>query len=368
MMPPFPTFAYVRLLVAVTACAGVVLESGVLQAQPLAATVDSTESVIDYTGSAAMHDWTGTSRKVSGTLVLDPAIPESSRAVIRTPVASFESGPDRRDRKMREVTEADEYPVVEYRTREVRPTHWGRSSDGHAGQWAVTGDLTFHGQTHPVDATVTVRVTEDSVRARAQFPVSLTRFDVERPKLLWTAPIADTIRIDARIVGAIEKPSTATPPLDTTRSEATGTRRITSRTLREITPLQYSGANARLHAAVRTPPDEPREWALSIYGFADAPTGLADSPSVSLQANRQPVTPHRTTGATRNLDDGTTLEIVRMYFPRSTFETLASALTVSATLGSARFAIGWSARRALRLMLEDRSPSTAGRVSSNDRR
>jgi polyisoprenoid-binding protein YceI len=178
------------------------------QAQRVVATVDSTESVIDYTGSAPLHDWTGTSRSVSGTLVLDPETPDSSRAVLRVPVASFDSGNNRRDRKMREVTEAERYPTVEFRATDFQPELWGRASEGHAGRWRVTGDLTFHGRTHPVEVTADVAINEDRVRIRAQFPISLTRFEVERPSILW-ASIGDKIRIDARIVARVQKPSSA---------------------------------------------------------------------------------------------------------------------------------------------------------------
>lgn len=203
-MPPSVRAPVVVLL---TALGLVLVGPGEGRAQRIAVTVDSTASVIDYTGSATAHDWTGTSRSVTGTMVLDLDTPDSSRVAIRAPVASFESGRDRRDRKMREVTEAATYPVVEFRATDVRPVQWGRSNEGHAGRWEVTGDLTFHGQTHPVEAVVDVRTTDDSVRARAQFPVSLTRFDVERPELLWV-PIGDTIRIDARLVGAVESAPT----------------------------------------------------------------------------------------------------------------------------------------------------------------
>jgi hypothetical protein len=40
------------------------------------------------------------------------------------------------------------------------------------------------------------------VRARAQFDVSLTRFDVERPGFLGFT-VGDTIRIDAQLAGPI---------------------------------------------------------------------------------------------------------------------------------------------------------------------
>jgi len=173
------------------------------QAQRVAATVDSTESVIEYTGTAPLHDWTGTSRSVAGRFVLDPDAPDSSRAVLRVPVASFDSGNDRRDRGMREATEADRYPVVEFRGTTFSPALWGRGADGPVGRWAVTGELTVHGRTHVLKDTVEVRVKGDTVRARAQFPVSLTRFGVERPGFMGVT-VGDTIRVDARLVGTTE--------------------------------------------------------------------------------------------------------------------------------------------------------------------
>ena len=177
-------------------------------AQRIVASVDSTQSVIDYTGSAPLHDWTGTSRDVAGRFVLDPDQPDSSRAVLRVPVASFDSGNDRRDRKMREVTEAEQYPIVEFRATDLDAVQWGRASEGHAGRWEVAGELTFHGRTHPVETTVDVRITEEQVRVRAKFAISLTRFEVERPSILW-ASIGDKIRIDARFVGTVEPSSGA---------------------------------------------------------------------------------------------------------------------------------------------------------------
>lgn len=174
------------------------------QAQTVAATVDSTESVVDYTGTAPMHSWTGTSRSLEGEFVLDPAAPDSSRAVIRIPVATFDSGNGTRDSGMREVTEAEKYPFVEFRGTEFSPSIWGKGADGPAGEWAVSGELTFHGQTHPISDTVAVRVVGDTVRANAQFAVSLTQFGVERPGFMGFT-VGDTIRIDARIRGAVRE-------------------------------------------------------------------------------------------------------------------------------------------------------------------
>ena len=338
------------------------------QAQRVSATVDSTRSVIHYTGSATMHDWTGTSRDVSGMLVISPSNPESSRAVVRARVASFESGPDRRDRKMQEVTDAEKYPTVTYRTTDIRATHWGRSVDGKSGRWRVKGDLTFHGQTHPVDATVRVRVTEDSVFAHARFPVSLTRFDVERPKLLWVDPIADTIRIEAEVVGAIQEPATAKARLDTTRSEVTGSRQIASAGLRHLSSPRYPGSSVGVRSTARVPSRDQPEWSLSFFGFTDGSAHMVNAKSVTIETTRRTIQPERIESKTRTLDDGTNVEIVQAFFPRSTFRSIANALTVSATIGGFAFPISWTARQDMRLLLEQVPRPSPQKVSSTEGR
>ncbi len=172
------------------------------QAQQVAATIDSTASLVHYTGTAPLHSWRGTSRSVQGKFVLRPRRPDSSRAVIRIPLASFDSGNSTRDSGMRDVTEADAYPFVTFRGTDFSPLTWGRGASGYRGGWAVSGELTFHGRTHPLRDTVSVEVAGDTVRARAEFDVSLTRFDVERPGFMGFT-VGDTIRIDAQLAGPI---------------------------------------------------------------------------------------------------------------------------------------------------------------------
>lgn len=341
--------------------------SSTVHAQRVAATVDSTTSVIDYTGSAVLHDWTGTSGTVTGTLLLDLDTPDSSRVLVQAPVASFDSGNDTRDANMREVTEADRYPTVSFEATDVESTVWGRSDEGRAGRWTVTGDLTFHGQTHPVEATVDVRATDERVRARTQFPVSLNRFGVERPGLVWgVAPVDDTIRIDARIEGIRQDPAFASQRLDTTRSEVSDTRRVVSTDLRALPASQYAGSRAGLQTTMRRLPDGEREWIVSVYGFGETTTGLADAQPVTLRADEQSVESIRTTGSTRELDDGTIVEIMEMQLPRSGYETLAKSLRATVTIGSTSFSLPWEARRDLRLLLRRTPEEGSEPVSSRD--
>lgn len=334
--------------------------------QTVFAPVESTDSEISYTGSATLHDWTGVSDDISGEMILDIDRPEESRVLIRAPVASFESGPDRRDRKMREVTEADTYPRVSFRATDIRPVRWGRTSSGHAGEWSVTGDLTFHGQTHPVEANVDVRTSGDSVHAHAEFPVSLTRFQVERPELMWVAPIADTIRIDADIRGTIKSMPARASRIETTESEVTGTRRIASTSLRDIVVSEYEGNSARFRADVRFPSNSPREWTVAFYGFTAEPTGLEGVQNVTIQADESVVEPQRVESTVRQAENGTTIETVRLYVSRAEFDTIAHALSVSANIGPARFSVGWVPRHDMRLILEEVAPTPSQEVTERD--
>ncbi len=160
------------------------LASTAALAQPRTAVVDPAASTLAYTGHHPTHDWTGTSRQVSGTVTVDPAAPERSRVALAVPVASFDSGSGGRDAKMRRIVEAQAYPEVRFTSTAVAVERWDRTASGYDGAWRVSGRLTFHGRTHPVEIPVRVRVVGRRVEATGSFAVSLDRFDVERPRLV----------------------------------------------------------------------------------------------------------------------------------------------------------------------------------------
>ena len=174
---------------------------GGLNAQPITVAVDSTESVLQYHGHHPLHGWTGTSRSVHGTLRLDlsdPADPARSAVTIRVPVASFDSGNSNRDANMLDAVEADRYPDVLFESTAISVQRWERTASGYEGSWTVGGNLTFHGQTHPVTIPVTVRIEGNRFEATGAFSIALSQFKVRRPKLLlWS--IRDTIDLEGTI-------------------------------------------------------------------------------------------------------------------------------------------------------------------------
>lgn len=175
---------------------------GLVGAQPVSVPVDTEQSTLAYTGHHRLHDWTGTSNAVDGTLELNLSDPSQSRVEIEAPVESFDSGNGNRDSNMLDVVEADQYPTVRFVSDSITIEAWNETEQGWQGTWQVQGQLTFHGQTHPTTIPVEVAVAGSAFEAQGSFEVSLEQYDVDRPKLLLM-PIGKTIDLKATIHAAL---------------------------------------------------------------------------------------------------------------------------------------------------------------------
>lgn len=169
-------------------------------AQPVTAEVDTETSVISYTGSAVLHGFTGVSRRVTGTLMVDMAQPERSTVNLSVPVESFDSGNRRRDADMLDAVDVDEYPNVQFVSTQVTPAG--------EGVWKVRGDLTFHGKTRSIEVPVQVSTNGGTFEGTGQFEISLADYSVRRPKLLLV-PIGDVIHLEFAIHAPLRSSTSA---------------------------------------------------------------------------------------------------------------------------------------------------------------
>lgn len=179
---------------------GLVLEAGVKVglAQPGGRPVDTAASRLSYTGHHKLHDWTGTSEQVTGTLWIDTEAPQRSRVEISVPVESFDSGNSSRDSNMLDVVEAERYQAVRFQSEEIIVESWEKAPGGFRGTWRVRGRLTFHGKEQPVEIPMDVVVRGGRLSADGSFSIELDRFGVKRPKLLLM-PIENAIDLTAHI-------------------------------------------------------------------------------------------------------------------------------------------------------------------------
>jgi hypothetical protein len=148
-------------------------------------------------------------------------------------------------------------------------------------------------------------------------------------------------------------------------SDITGSTRLASESMRSLVSSSYPG-HASFRAEYENPPDKAPVWRLSFFGFAKQKTGMTAASTVRLQADGQTFSPLRVTSRTRNLEDSI-LEIKEAVFTRADFQTIATAESVTATIGPLSFGMTRPLRRDLRLILDrvpkDKGPQTA---STND--
>jgi polyisoprenoid-binding protein YceI len=80
---------------------------------------------------------------VRGDFSFDPAHPETSKLQVEIDASSVDTGDAALNRQIaEEVLEAPKYPTIRFVSTAVKP--------GPEGRGQVVGDLTLHGQTHPV--------------------------------------------------------------------------------------------------------------------------------------------------------------------------------------------------------------------------
>jgi hypothetical protein len=134
--------------------------------------------------------------------------------------------------------------------------------------------------------------------------------------------------------------------------------------MRNLTVRQYPG-HASFRAEYERHPEEEKTWRLSFYGFAKDTTAMSRATSVRLQADGIPLTPTLVESKTRQLDTSV-LEIKQVEFTSSAFRKIATAQSVTVSIGSARFELNRHFRKDMRLILERVSPGQGPPTASTD--
>ncbi len=154
-------------------------------------TVDASQSVVRYHVHHPLHAADGRSSSIEGKAILQPD--GKVLAMVRMPVATFDSGDANRDSNMRDALEASRFPFVVFKgvTSLVMP-----AASGKAIPKTMEGELQLHGVTHPVEVPVTLEFAPDgSVTAKGTMTLGLESYGIQRPSLLMIK-LDDACRID----------------------------------------------------------------------------------------------------------------------------------------------------------------------------
>ena len=158
------------------------LMAGLASAAPLdeSATVfelNPTESHMDFTLTSVLHTIHGTFRVKRGILRVDLSHAAVSGECV-VDATSGASGNRMRDRKMhQEILASDRYPEIVFVPVQVR----GDVAPQGASQVDVDGTFTIHGASHPMTATVVVRVTGERFTVSTHFLVPYIQWGMPDP-------------------------------------------------------------------------------------------------------------------------------------------------------------------------------------------
>ncbi len=147
--------------------------------EPQAYTVVPARSTIRYHVNHKLHAADGRSSSIEGKAIVQAD--GKVLAMVRVPVATFDSGDANRDSNMRDALEAGRFPFVVFKgvTSLVMPAALGK---GIATE--LKGQLDFHGVTHPVTVPITLQLAPDGARVTGKMKLSLDAYRIERPSLL----------------------------------------------------------------------------------------------------------------------------------------------------------------------------------------
>jgi polyisoprenoid-binding protein YceI len=149
-------------------------------AEPHAYTVDPAQSTIQFHVHHKLHSSDGRSSSIEGKAVVQPD--GRVLAMVRVPIASFDSGDANRDANMRDTLEVGRFPFVVFKgvTSLVMP-----AAQGKGLPTTLQGELEFHGVKQQVHVPATLQFASDgSARITGKMTLSLDSYRIERPSLL----------------------------------------------------------------------------------------------------------------------------------------------------------------------------------------
>ena len=145
--------------------------------------LDETKSVVRFDAKAFMHDFTGKTSKLLGSIrVGDLDRLPDAEACVTIDAASLETGITTRDGIMRDDhLETAKFPTIDFVLKQVEAV--SRQSGG----WDFTarGTLSLHGVSREILFPVQARPAEGGVRLVAEVPLKMTDYRIRIPKFLF---------------------------------------------------------------------------------------------------------------------------------------------------------------------------------------
>jgi polyisoprenoid-binding protein YceI len=144
-------------------------------------------SRVEFVSKAPMETFSGSSRKVSGTVSLDPAaLADSITVEVRVDMASLDTGIELRNRHMRENhLHTEKYPTAIFRGGRLSKASAATLTEGQPVTAVLAGELELHGVKKKMEAPIELTLQKGGgLRVVSRFKVNLPDYDIPRPQFL----------------------------------------------------------------------------------------------------------------------------------------------------------------------------------------
>lgn len=149
---------------------------------------DDGKSRATFVSDAPLDTMVGKTRKVSGTLAVDPADITKTKGSFKVPVVSLRTGNDLRDEHLRGDgwLDAKKYPHIEFEITEVVLGKKGSKElkKNKETKVQVKGNFTAHGVTKPLTTQGTVKWLDDGLKIKAKFTTNLEDHQISVPTIV----------------------------------------------------------------------------------------------------------------------------------------------------------------------------------------
>ncbi len=175
------------------------------------------KNVIKFVSKAPLETIEGVTSRIEGNLDVDLANPAAATGQLEVDLTTLKTGIDMRDQHLRErFVHTDSFPKATFRLTKVTKLGAPTLTDAQPVNIEAQGEMTIHGVTKPVAASGTVTYMKESEATQARlpgdlihvdvvFPILLSDFNIERPKMLFMK-LSDNVTIAVDVFASTKQP------------------------------------------------------------------------------------------------------------------------------------------------------------------
>jgi polyisoprenoid-binding protein YceI len=181
-----------------TVLATLLLCAGAARADEQMFQADPAQSRVEFTLGDILHTVHGSFQLRRGIVRFDTATGAASGELV-VDAASGDSGSKARDRRMkRDILQTDRYPEITFTAEHVS----GSVSPDGTSTLQFAGEMTLHGQSHPMILTIPVRVSGETASADAQFVIPYVQWGLKNPST-FLLRVSDKVNIAVHLAGRL---------------------------------------------------------------------------------------------------------------------------------------------------------------------